>query len=120
MQNILNGIYGGIFLAKYLSENPFSKKISGIFLVSASSTSKSPKESLADFILPKDMSRLADYGEKVHLYYSTDDKLVHLAEFKKYVKALPKAHARLFKDRGHFSGKTFPELVKDIKALYKK
>ncbi len=39
------------------------------------------------------MSRLADYGEKVHLYYSTDDKLVHLAEFKKYAMALPRARA---------------------------
>jgi predicted alpha/beta hydrolase family esterase len=110
---------GAIFLAKYLSENKFSINVKGIFLVSPPAISNGPKESLADFILPKDMGRLEAYGEKVHLYYSTDDALVHLPEFKIYMKILPRAQKGIFKDRGHFTGKSFPEIVKDIKNLYK-
>ena len=110
---------GAIFLAKYLSENKCKKKVRGIFLVSPPAISRGPKDSLADFIIPKDLSCLEAYGEKVHLYYSTDDKQVHLQDFNFYLKVLPRAQKRVFKDRGHFTGKSFPEIVKDIKALYR-
>src|SRR3989344_2355919 len=46
---------GGSFLAKYLSENNFSKKIRGIFLVSACYGDNPPEYYQADFKLPKSL-----------------------------------------------------------------
>ena len=116
---LIGGSLGGIFLAKYLSENKFPKKIRGIFLIAPPFKGNNSKDPMADFILPKNMSRLAKYGNKVHLYHSTDDKIVHTLDFDRYLKALPQAQVRIFKDRGHFLGDKFPELVRDIKTLYK-
>lgn len=76
---------GGIFLAKYLSENQFPKRILGVFLVAAC------------------------YDDK-NFDYS-------LADFEKYKKALPKAIAKEFTDKGHFNQEEFPELVEDIKSI---
>ena len=110
---------GAIFLAKYLSENRFPKKIKGILLVAPPFKGNDANDSLADFVLPKNMSRLAKYGDKVHLYHSADDRLVLASDFKRYMEVLPDAKVSLFKDRGHFLGNRFPEIVKDIKSLYK-
>lgn len=110
---------GGVFLAKYLSENKFSKKILGLFLVAPPFKGNDKSDPMADFILPKNMSRLAKYADKVHLYHSIDDKIVTSKDFNRYLKVLPQAKVRIFKNRGHFLGDKFPELVKDIKALYK-
>jgi hypothetical protein len=110
---------GGIFLAQYLSENKFPKKIRGLFLVAPPFKGNNGKDPMADFILPKDISQFTKYGEKIHLYHSEDDKLVWKSDFNRYVEAIPNAQVRVFKNRGHFLGDKFPELVKDIKALYK-
>jgi predicted alpha/beta hydrolase family esterase len=110
---------GGIFLPKYLSLNRFSKKIKGIFLVAPPFEGNGPRDPMADFILPKNMSRFAKYRAIVHLYHSTDDKIVQTSDFQRYLKVLPEAQVRIFKDRGHFTGQKFPEIVKDIKSLYK-
>lgn len=110
---------GGMFLAKYLSENRFPKKIKGIFLVAPPFKANNKKDPMADFILPKNISRFVKYGDKIHLYHSDDDKLVWKSDFNRYVEAIPNAKVRIFKNRGHFMGEKFPELVKDIKALYK-
>lgn len=108
---------GGIFLAKYLSENNFSKKIKGVFLVSAPYGDKNSDYSLADFKLPKSLQKFQKQAGKIFLYHSRDDKIVPLKDFKKYKKELPDAKAVGFKDRGHFDQKKFPELLKDIKSL---
>ncbi|MFA6432688.1 MAG: alpha/beta hydrolase [Candidatus Paceibacterota bacterium] len=109
---------GGIFLAKYFSENKDTKKSAGIFLIAAPFCNTN-KEKMADFILPKKLTKLNDLGDRLHLYHSKDDPLVKFADFKKYVTFLPKAQIKIFKDRGHFRQEKFPELVKDIKNLYK-
>ena len=110
---------GGIFLAKYLSENRFPKKIRGLFLVAPPYESHNPKTPLADFIMPKNVKRLEAISDKVYLYHSTDDKMVPTPEFSPFLKVLPNAKFRIFKNRGHFIGATFPELVRDIKVLYR-
>lgn len=110
---------GGIFLAKYLSENKFPKKIKGVFLVAAPHDDKGRDYSLADFVLPKNLKRLEKQGGEIFLYHSKDDPLVPFADFRKYAKSLPRAHAAIFKNRGHFRHIQFPELVEDIKGLFR-
>jgi hypothetical protein len=109
---------GGIFLVKYLSENKFPKKILGTFLVAAPFDEKDADYTLADFKLPKDLSRLEKQGGKLFFYQSQDDSIVPFKDFGKYKKALPGANFREFKNRDHFGQATFPELVRDIKKLF--
>ena len=107
---------GGIFLAKYLSKNSFPKKIKATFLVAA--PSNAPKRHpLADFVLKKSLAKFAVQGGSIVLYHSTDDQIVPLSNVQHYQKALPNAKVVIFKNRGHFNQKTFPELVRAIKKL---
>ena len=110
---------GAIFLAKYFSENEYPKKVKAIFLLAAPYGSVSPTDDPADFIPDKDMSRLAAYGNKVHLYHSTDDPVVPFSHLAEYQKHLPQARARVFDTLGHFNIAEIPELVEDIRALGK-
>lgn len=107
---------GAIFLAKYLSENKFPKKILATLLISAP-YDNNLNESLGDFKLSKNLNRLSKQGGKIFLYQSRDDQVVPYNHVKKYKKALPNAIVREFKNRGHFNQTKFPELVKDIKSL---
>lgn len=109
---------GGIFLSKYLSENKFPKKILAAFLVAAPYNDKDSVYSLADFKLKKDLSRLQVQPERLFIWQSSDDDVVPFSDFKKYKKALPKAIFREFKNKGHFTQKNFPELVREIKKIF--
>jgi len=108
---------GAIFLAKYLSENKFPKKILATMLVSPPYDGEGMDESLGDFILTKSLDRLNKQGGKIFIYQSKDDPIVPYSHLKKYKKALPNAIIREFKKRGHFDQLKFPELMKDIKGL---
>jgi predicted alpha/beta hydrolase family esterase len=108
---------GAIFLAKYLSENKFPKKILATMLVSPPYDDEGMEESLGDFVLPKSLDRLNKQGGKIFIYQSKDDLVVPYSHLEKYKKALPNAIVREFKKRGHFDQPRFPELVKDIRGL---
>lgn len=110
---------GAIFLVKYLSENKFPKKVLATMLISAPYDNDGMEESLGDFILPKSLNKLSKQGGKIFLYQSKDDLVVPCANIEKYKKALPSVIIREFKKGGHFNQLKFPELVKDIKELYK-
>ncbi len=106
---------GGIFLAKYLSENVCPKKIKAVFLVAASHNTK--LEGIADFILTNDLSGLQNQVEKLVLYHSKDDPVVPYAELLEYQKTLPNAEYKIFDDRQHFNQSEFPEIISEIKSL---
>jgi len=108
---------GGIFLAKYLSENKFSKKIVATFLVAAPYDDKESDYSLADFKLTKSLVKLEEQGGQIFIYHSEDDKVVSFADFAGYKKELKNATIRVFKDRGHFNQEKLPEIIKDIKSI---
>jgi uncharacterized protein len=103
---------GGIFLAKYLSENKLPKKILAAFLIAAPYDDKDHEESLADFKLKKDLSLLRAQTEKLFIWQSIDDDVVPFADFEKYKKALPNAKYREFKNKGHFAQNNFSEIVR--------
>jgi predicted alpha/beta hydrolase family esterase len=114
---LLGHSLGGIFLAKYLSENDFPKRIKAVFLISAPFDDKKSDYSLADFKLPKNLQRFQKQAGKIFLYHSKDDKVVRFSDFKKYKNELSGAKTLELKNRGHFDQKKIPELLKDIKSL---
>jgi predicted alpha/beta hydrolase family esterase len=107
---------GGIFLAKYLSENDFPKKIRATFLIAAPFNTKN-EHPIADFILTSDLSKFADQGGEIFLYQSKDDFVVPYSDVVNFKKALPGSHLRTFENRGHFKQADLPELIEDIKSL---
>ena len=109
---------GGIFLAKYLSENSFPKRVRAILLVAPPYDTEGTDDSLVDFTLLRAPSNLTEQSGKIFLYHSEDDPIVPFSNLRKYEKELPSAKVRILKDRGHFLQEEFPELVEDIKGLY--
>ena len=109
---------GGIFLAKYLSENKFPKKILAAYLIAAPYDDKDSEDSLGDFVLPATLEKFEKQGGRIFIYHSEDDPIVPFVDVGKYAKALPKAEKNVFKTNGHFMQKEFPELIESIQHLY--
>jgi predicted alpha/beta hydrolase family esterase len=105
---------GGSFLTKYLSENVLSKKINGVFLVSACFDKDTDGNGLHSFTIPE---KLNLQTENVFLYHSKDDPVVPFSDLEEFKNKIPNAVARVFVDRKHFNGEEFPELVEDIKSI---
>lgn len=114
---LLGHSLGASFLAKYLSENKFTKRISALFLVAACFDDEGLEYSLDDFKMPEDLSGIAKQADKIFLYHSEDDPVVPFAHLQKFSKAIPGATLRIFKDRGHFLQEEFLEIVEDIKGV---
>ena len=107
---------GGIFLAKYLSENRMPVKIAATFLVAAPYDLDSERK-IVEFTLPESLALLSEQAGKLFLYQSKDDQVVSFTELAKYSAALPSAQAVVFEDRGHFDQEQLPEIVRDIEEL---
>lgn len=103
---------GGIFLAKYLSEHKPDAPFAQVILVAAPYSDASA-ESLGDFALT-DASRLVHAAKQIHLFYSTDDPVVNIAEQARYTSDIPTAHVHTFTDKQHFNMGELPELVEVI------
>ena len=109
--------FGGIFLAKYLSETPFTKKVKAVFLVAVPFDDVQPEEFLTGFELPASLEKFSAQASKIYLIFSKDDPVVPFTQASKYKNALPNAQIVTFKDRQHFNQEFFPELVKLIKKV---
>ncbi|MFA6295075.1 MAG: alpha/beta fold hydrolase [Candidatus Paceibacterota bacterium] len=107
---------GGIFLAKYLSENNFPKNVKATFLVAAPYNTEE-QHPLVDFNILGNLSGLIRQGGDIFVYQSKDDQVVPFTNVLDYQKRLPNAHVRIFEDRQHFNQAEFPEIVDDIKSL---
>ena len=106
---------GAIFLAKYLSENEFPKKIKSVYLIAAPFDDSLPDEDLAGgFELQDDLEKLNNL--KPILMFSQDDPVVPLDQVEKYKQHLPDAKIFIYENKnGHFQVPEFPELVELIK-----
>ena len=109
---------GALFLARYLSENKFPKKVLATILVAAPYDDKKSIARSAGFVLKKDLSKIQDQSEKLIFYHSRDDNDVPFECFEKYKKFLPEASFKEFKGRGHFRQKSFPEIVREIRKVF--
>lgn len=107
---------GGIFLAKYLSENTLGKRPKAVILIAAPFDDEEHGY-LGDFKLIGSLDRFSKQCKNIYLFQSKDDPVVPFHEVDKYKRALPNAEVRVLKNRGHFNQAKFPELVKYIKSL---
>lgn len=115
---LLGHSLGGLFLIKYLAEERFPKKSAGLLVVAAPFVA--PDEEpyrAAGFELPDGLLKVAEQAPNIFFYHSTDDPVVPFTDLAKYRERLPKSTFRVFDDRKHFNGKTFPELVADIHSI---
>jgi uncharacterized protein len=114
---LIGSSLGGIFLAKYLSENKFPKKLLSVYLIAPPFDNSLPGEDLVGgFKLKSDLSLLEKNSKNLYLMFSKDDDIVPLAHFEKYKKKLKKAEFIVFESKnGHFKISEFPEIIKMIK-----
>lgn len=108
---------GGIFLAKYLAERDFPRRILAALLVAAPFDDCSTDESLADFVLPASLQKFSDQADSIYLMHSQDDPVVPVEQTAKYQRALPKASVMILDGRQHFQQAQFPELAALIASL---
>ena len=108
---------GAIFLAKYLSENKFPKKILSTYLVCPPYDNTLPQESLVNgFKLPVDLSLMEKNNQNLILLFSKNDPVVPVSQAEKYMAKLRNAKIIIYKNKnGHFQIPTFPEIVGMIK-----
>ena len=113
---LIGGSLGGIFLAKYLSENKFPRKIRSVYLVCPSFDNSVPGYDLVgDFTLGKNLSLLEKNARKLTLLFSKNDDVVPPAHAEKYARKLKHANIIIYKHiKGHFQIEKFPEIVRMI------
>jgi len=113
---------GGIFLARYLSENKFPKKILSTYLVCPPFDNTIPDYDLAGgFKLPSKLSLLEKNSPKINLLFSKNDNVVSVAHAQRYATKLKNANIIIYKHiKGHFEISEFPEIIAMIKVDTKK
>jgi hypothetical protein len=118
---LIGNSLGGIFLAKYLSENKFPKKILAVYLTCAPFDDTCPKDDLVGgFKLKSDLSLIEKNCKDVTFMFSADDDVVPVAHAEKYRNKLKNAKIVIYKSKnGHFKVSKFPEIVKMINLLRK-
>jgi uncharacterized protein len=110
---------GGIFLAQYLSQNKFPKKISHTYLVCPPFDDTCIGEDLVGgfgFNKKSDLSLLEKNSKNLTLMFSKDDDCVPVDHAKKYRDKLKKAQIIIYESKnGHFNVPEFPEIIKMIR-----
>lgn len=115
---LIGSSLGGIFLAKYLSENKFPKKILSTYLICPPFDNSliAKEELVGGFKLKSDLSLLEKNSKNLYLLFSKDDEIVPVAHAEKYRAKLKNAKIIIYKSKnGHFKISTFPEIVRMIK-----
>jgi len=118
---LIGGSLGGIFLAKYLSEHKFPKKILATYLVcppfdNITDKIASSEDLVGGFKLKANLSLLEKNSKKLYLLFSKDDDSVPVSHARKYRKKLKNAKIIIYKSKnGHFKIPTFPEIIRMIK-----
>ncbi|NQV90581.1 alpha/beta hydrolase [Candidatus Uhrbacteria bacterium] len=109
---------GGIFLARFLSEQSFPVRIRATVLIGAPCNTPS-EHPLADFILHEHLDIFSAQAGEIVLFHSTDDTIVPYSNARTYRALAPSARLETFENRGHFNEERFPELealVRDISS----
>jgi len=114
---LIGASLGGIFLAKYLSENKFPKKILAVYLICPPFNNTSLSEDLVGgFRLKSNLSLLEKNCRRLYLLFSKNDDVVPVAHAQKYAAKLKRANIITYDHiEGHFKIAEFPEIVKMIK-----
>jgi len=107
---------GAIFLAKYLSENPFPRAIKATILIAAPHSDEET-EDLTDFKLSAVSELFTAQAGRVVLFFGADDPVIAPSEIEKYRKDLPQAEFYVTSAPDHFVRSDFPELTTLLKEL---
>ena len=84
---LIGSSLGGVFLAKYLSENKFPKKILSTFIICPPYDNSLPGEELSGgFKLKRDLSLIEKNCKNLYLMFSKDDNVVPVSHAEKYRK----------------------------------
>ena len=113
---------GGMFLAKYLSEEKFPFKIKAVYLLAAPSgefTDESGNNCASFQFSMQNLVNLTKQSEKTFIWHSEDDFVVPYKEFGVYKKNVPEAEFLSFTDKNHFLVPELPELIDSIKNILK-
>ncbi len=115
---LIGSSLGGIFLAKYLSENKFPKKILSVYLVAPPFDNSLEGEDLVGgFELKDDLSKIMENCSNVYLLFSKDDDCVPISHAEKFRDKLSEAKIIIYESKnGHFNILEFPEIVEMIKG----
>lgn len=115
---LIGSSLGGIFLAKYLSENRFPKKILSIYIICPPYDNTLPNEALVGgFKLKSDLSLIEKNSKNLTLIFSKDDDVVPVSHAERYRSKLKNAKFIFYKSKnGHFRISKFPEIIKMIKS----
>lgn len=107
---------GGIFLAKYLSENIFPKKVTSVYLVCPPFDNTLIGEDLTGgFHLNSDLSMIEKNCKNINLLFSKDDDCVPVSHAEKFREKLENPNIVIYKSKnGHFNIPKFPEIIKMI------
>lgn len=113
---------GGIFLARYLSENKFPKKILSTYLVCPPfDNTHSDEDLVGGFRLKSNLSMIEKNSKNLILMFSKDDTCVPIYHAEKFRKKLKNAKIIIYESKnGHFNVPKFPEIVKMIKEDVKR
>ncbi len=116
---IIGHSLGAIFLIKYFVENKFPKKVYQLHLISPAVVDEGlGPEKLATFKVDiKKIKNIKDKCEELHLWHSKDDNICLFKNSEIIKKEIPESDFHIFKNRGHFKQKSFPEIIKIIKKV---
>ncbi len=119
---LIGSSLGGVFLAKYLSENKLERKALSAYLVCPPfDNSLSGEDLVGGFTLTADLSEIEKNCKNLYLLFSHDDDVVPPSHAKKYAAKLKRAHILVLKGKnGHFNIPAFPEIATFIKTDAKK
>lgn len=107
---------GGVFLAKYLSENKYPVRIRSTILVAAPFDDESI-EDLTEFRIGNLSKLFIKQAGKVVFYHGIDDPVVPIDEQHKYQSLIPLAEFNTVIASDHFVRGEFPELVSRLQNL---
>lgn len=118
---LIGGSLGGVFLAKYLSEHKFPKRVRSVYLVCPPfDNTLSGEDLLGGFKLKSNLTLLEKNSKNLYLLFSEDDDVVTVNHAEKYRKKLEKAQIIVYESKnGHFKISEFPEIVRMIKRDFK-
>lgn len=113
---IIGHSMGAIFLAKYLSENKFPRKIKATIMI-AGPYDDETGEDLTDFKLEGISELFKSQAGRTVFFFGHDDVVTPESEIKKYQADLPSAEFNIMSAPDHFMRVEFPELLNTIKQL---
>ncbi len=115
---LIGNSLGGIFLAKYLSENKLPQKALSVYLACPPFDNTIAGEDLVGgFKLKSDLSLIYKNSKNLRLLFSKDDNVVPVSHAEKYRKKLKNAKIVIYRSKnGHFNVPKFPEIIKMIRG----